>query len=64
MIWEWLGVGGLFAIGGLIALVLLGIVLTIIPSVWATLIALLVLWAGTFVGLFLYVRHKRSTKSE
>lgn len=64
MIREWLWVDELFAIGGLIMLVLLGITLAIIPSVWAPLIALLLLWIGTFVGLFLFVRHKRSARSE
>ena len=53
-----------FIIGWVIMLVLLGIVLMIIPSVWAPLIALLLLWIGAFIGLFLYVRRKRSTQSE
>jgi len=53
-----------FKIGWTIMLVLLGITLAIIPSVWAPLIALLLLWIGTFAGLFLFVRHKRSARSE
>ena len=64
MIRGWLWVDELFAIGGLIMLVLLVITLAVIPSVWAPLIALLLLWIGTFVGLFLFVRHKRSARSE